>query len=250
MPSCRRPYRAVLFDFFGTLTQAVKRGPWHAAVARGLGCDPDEFVAVLDRSFRARSRGVFGTAEASLRWVCDQLGVDPPADLLRVALRARVAAIRADTRLRPDAIRTLAAVRAHGLRTAVVSDCAHELPAFLPTLPVAPLLDVCVYSVEVGACKPAPAIYLAACRRLRVSPEECLYIGDGGGQELTGAEALGMDAVRLAAPDLRDHLVFAPDRRFTGPSVCSLGELVGLLDGADRREPALAGPGSTVTSRR
>jgi putative hydrolase of the HAD superfamily len=225
-----RVFRAVLFDFFGTLTEAVVRGPWHAAIARRLGCEPDEFRMVLDRSFNARSRGWFGTAEATLRWVCDQLGADPPAERLRAALRARVAAVWADTVLRPDAVAALAAVRARGLRTAVVSDCGHELPAFLPRLPVAPLLDACVYSVDVGECKPHPAMYAAAGERLAVSPEECLYLGDGGSRELTGAAAAGMHPVRLAAPDLSGHLVFSPDREFTGPVVRSLTEAVRVLD--------------------
>jgi putative hydrolase of the HAD superfamily len=233
-------YRAVLFDFFGTLTQAVTRGPWHAAIARRLGCDPAEFAAALDRSFRARSRGVFGTPEATLRWVCDQLGADPPADRLRKALRARTVAVWADTKLRPDAVATLAAIRARGCRTAVVSDCGYELPAFLPELPVASLLDACVYSVDVGECKPHPAMYATACQRLGVMPDECLYVGDGGSQELTGAAAAGMHAARLAAADLGGHLVFSPDREFTGLAVGSLAQVVPLLD----QQPALC----TVTS--
>ncbi|MPZ27067.1 MAG: HAD-IA family hydrolase [Micromonosporaceae bacterium] len=228
-------FRAVLFDFFGTLTEAVARGPWHAAIARRLGCDPAAFTEVLDRSFKARSRGVFGTAEATLRWVCDQLGVDPPADRLRAAQRARLAAVWADAQLRPDAVSALAGVRARGLRTGLVSDCGYELPAFLPELPVAPLLDTCVYSVHIGECKPHPAMYAAACDRLGVAPEHCLYVGDGGSQELTGAVAAGMSAVRLAAADLGGHLVFAPDREFAGPVVRSLTEVVALLD-----RPALA----------
>jgi putative hydrolase of the HAD superfamily len=233
MPVCR----AVLFDFFGTLTKAVDRGPWHAAIARRLGCDPAAFEQALDRSFRARSRGVFGTAEATLRWVCDQLGADPPTERLHRAVRARTVAVWADTRLRPEAVAALTAIRARGLRTAVVSDCAHELPAFLPALAVAPLLDACVYSVEVGECKPHPAMYTTACQRLGVPPEECLYIGDGGSQELTGATAVGMSAARLAADDLDGHLVFSPDRAFAGPSIGSLSDVVRLID----HQPALVG---------
>jgi putative hydrolase of the HAD superfamily len=226
MPNCR----AVLFDFFGTLTGAVTRGPWHAAIARRLGCDPVAFADALDRSFKARSRGVFGTAEATLRWVCDQLGADPSTDRLHQALRARTVAVWADTQLRPDAVSTLAALRARGIRTAVVSDCGFELPAFLPALPVAPLLDARVYSVEVGECKPHPAMYLTACQRLGVPPDECLYVGDGGSRELTGAVAVGMPAARLAASDLTGHLVFSPDREFAGPSVGSLSDVVGWVD--------------------
>lgn len=222
-------YRAVLFDFFGTLTRAVVRGPWHAAIARRLGCPPDRFTQALDDSFSLRATGVFGGPQATMRWVCRRAGVQPSSAQLRAAVQARLAAVWADTRLRPDAVAVLSAVRAGGMRTALISDCGYELPEFLPSLPVSGLLDTCVYSVDVGTCKPDPAMYLTACHRLGVTPGQCLYVGDGGGRELTGALRLGMTAVRLAAEDLPRHLVFSPDQEFTGPAVSSLYELLELL---------------------
>lgn len=224
-------YDAVVFDFFGTLTCSVQRGPQHADIARSLGCEPDALVGALDRSFRARALGHFGSAEATLRWVVEQAGGRPGPRELRHALTARVDAVQSDTRLRPDAVGTLYALRSRGLGTAVISDCTYELPAFLPRLPVAPLLDVTVFSVEVGRCKPDPLIYLAACRELGVPPERCLYVGDGGSRELTGAAEAGLSAVRLSAPDLADHLVFDADAGFTGPCVTSLTEVLALVDG-------------------
>jgi putative hydrolase of the HAD superfamily len=138
--------------------------------------------------------------------------------------------VRADTTLRPDAVPTLRALRRRGLRTAVVSDCGHELPAFLPGLPVSPLLDAHVYSVRVRRRKPHPAMYHTACRSLGVTPEECLYVGDGGSRELSGAAEVGMTAVRLAAPDLRRHLVFDADEDWHGPTIGSLSEAVALVE--------------------
>ena len=225
-------YRAVLFDFFGTVTRSVQRGPKHAEIARLLGCAPEAMIEVLDRSFRARARGAFGSAEATLRWVAEQAGGCPdPADL-RAALAARVDAVRSETRLRPDAVRTLSALKRRGIATGLISDCAYELPVFLPGLPVAPLLDTTVFSVQTGHCKPDPQIYLIACRDLGVLPEDCLYVGDGGSHELTGATDVGMTAVRLTAPDLADHLVYDADADFAGPCVGSLTEVVDLVDRA------------------
>ncbi|MBW6433048.1 HAD family hydrolase [Actinoplanes hulinensis] len=223
-------YRAVVFDFFGTLTRSVQRGPQHAAIARSLGADPDAVVGVLNRTFRARACGRYGSAEATLRWVIEQAGGHPHPGAIRAGVPARVDALRADTQLRPDAVSALEAVRRRGVRTALVSDCTHELPAFLPGLPVAPLLDAQIYSVEIGVCKPDPEIYLAACGALGVAPEDCLYVGDGGSHELTGAAAVGMTPVRLAAPDLANHLVFDADTNFAGRTVRSLTEVLTLLD--------------------
>ncbi|MEU4687345.1 HAD family hydrolase [Actinoplanes sp. NPDC023714] len=229
-------YRAVVFDFFGTLTRSVQRGPQHADIARSLGADPEAVTGVLNRTFRARACGSLGSAEATLRWVIEQAGGRPRPGAIRAAMPARIDALRADTRLRADAVSALTAIRARGVRTAVISDCTHELPAFLPGLPVAPLLDAQIYSVELGVCKPDPEIYLAACDRLGVAPEDCLYVGDGGSHELTGAAAVGMTPVKLVAPDLTNHLVFDADTNFAGRTVRSLSDVLTLL----RHTPAMA----------
>ncbi|WP_408635464.1 HAD family hydrolase [Phytohabitans suffuscus] len=210
----------------------MRRGPGHTAVAEALGCDPDALVEVLDRSYYDRARGGYGSAEETLRWLAGQVGVRPSPSALRAAVAARLAAIRIDTTLRSDAVATLRALRRRGLRTALVSDCTHELPELLPTLPVAGLLDACAYSVHIGQCKPQHGIYLEACARVGVPPSDCLYVGDGGSHELTGAVELGMTAVRLTAPDLSHHLVFNAEPGWTGPTVTALSELIRLVDRA------------------
>jgi putative hydrolase of the HAD superfamily len=113
-----------------------------------------------------------------------------------------------------------------------MSDCWYELPAFLPRLGITPFLEGCVYSVEVGHCKPHPAMYLEACRQLRFDPDDCLYVGDGGSQELSGAREVGMSAVRLAAPDLAGHLIFRGDPGWNGPVARSLTDVLAMVDGA------------------
>ncbi|MEV0427950.1 HAD family hydrolase [Micromonospora sp. NPDC050495] len=223
-------YQAVLFDFFGTLTRCVRRGAAHQDTADLLGCPADTLAEVLDRTYYQRASGGLGNAEATLRWVCDQAGVCPSDRAVRAAVASRHRAVRADTRLRDEAVPVLAALRQRGVRTGLISDCTHELPAFLPQLAVAPLLDVRVFSVQVGRCKPDRALYLAACRRLHLTPADCLYVGDGGSQELTGADRAGMTAVRLAAPDLAEHMAFNVDRGWDGPVLTSLAQVLDLLD--------------------
>lgn len=224
-------FRAVFFDFFGTLTTAVERGRAHADIARRLGCSPAAFSAELDRSFPVRARGGYGPPAEALLRVARNAGGTPTGDDVAAALAARVAAIRADTRLRPDTVPVLTALRRRGLLTGVVSDCCHELPLFMPALPVAPLLSTCVYSIELGTGKPDPRMYLAACERLGVRPQQCLYVGDGGSRELSGAEAVGMTAVRLVADDLAGHLSFNADHGWTGRKIRTLSETLPLVAG-------------------
>lgn len=220
--------RAILFDFYGTLTSACTRGPAHDLVPRLLGCQPAEYFAVLNTSFYPRCRGEHGDALETMRWVAAELGVRVTPARLRAAQAARLMAVRADTHLRPEAVPTLWRLRRSGVRLAVVSDCAWELPEIMRALPINHLLDAKVYSVHVGRNKPDARMYLTACEQLGVAPGDCVFVGDGGSRELTGAQALGIRAVRLAAPDLADHLQFAPDDGFTGASAVSLPQAAAL----------------------
>jgi putative hydrolase of the HAD superfamily len=198
-------------------------------MARLLGCEPEPWLDLMSRTFYLRASGRLGNPIDVLHGLARILGARPSQRTVRSVRAERVAAVAADGPLRADAVAVLTGLRRRGLRTAVVSDCWYELPELLPALPVSPLLDARVFSVRVGRCKPHPSMFLAACDRLGVAPAECLYVGDGGSQELSGATGVGMSAVRLAAPDLAGHLTFRPDHDFRGPSVTTLSGLLPLL---------------------
>ena len=153
------------------------------------------------------------------------------------AIDARICAIRDEGPLRPESRPLLQWLRQKGVRTAVVSDCWFELPEILPWLSIAPLLNAAVFSVHVGETKPHPAMYLRACGQLGVEPVECVYVGDGGSRELTGARALGMTAVRLAAPDLGGHLTFHAECAWEGLEVESLFGITRLLELEPESQP-------------
>lgn len=46
-----------------------------------------------------------------------------------------------------------------------------------------------------GLLKPDRQIYELAMQRLNVYPEQCLFVGDGGSNELCGAKTAGMGTV-------------------------------------------------------
>lgn len=51
-------------------------------------------------------------------------------------------------------------------------------------------------SYEQGLSKPDPAIYQGMLETLKLSSEECLYVGDGGSRELYAARDIGMQALQ------------------------------------------------------
>ncbi|MDO5573674.1 MAG: HAD-IA family hydrolase [bacterium] len=51
-------------------------------------------------------------------------------------------------------------------------------------------------SYEEGVQKPDVKIYFRCMEKLALQAEDCLYVGDGGSNELEAAEAVGMTAVQ------------------------------------------------------
>lgn len=220
---------AVVFDFFGTLTisaQSAARDADHAEVAAALGVPFAAYRKALYDSWPDRACGRLGDVEAVLRWIARTCGVDAGDQTVHAATEVRRRTQGGYIRLRPDAVGTLRELKARGLAIGLVSDCTQELVEQWPSLPLAPYVDVPVFSVVEGVKKPDPAIFRTVCERLRVAPGDCVYVGDGDSRELPGAAAVGMRPIRLRAADHDGAHVFDPVD-WDGPVIGSLTELTG-----------------------
>lgn len=228
--------RAVVFDLFGTLTVdqvPAERHRLQEPVAQVLGVPLDGFLDALRSSFGERAGGAWADAAQSLRAIATRLGAHPSPESLLAAVALREDAERILTRPRPGILDLLADLRAGGVPVGVLSDCTWETATIWPELAYAPLVDAAVFSVVVGARKPSPVMYDVVARRLAVAPDEILYVGDGGSNELTGARQAGMRPVLLRSSldepaDVR-ALRYDPESDWTGEHVRDAGELRGLL---------------------
>lgn len=94
----------------------------------------------------------------------------------------------------------LEALRGRGLKTGIVANSwpepARVLRADVEAFGLAGLLDVCVFSSEVGASKPEPAIFLRALDQLGVDPLAALFVGDRLVADVQGAANVGMTTVQ------------------------------------------------------
>jgi putative hydrolase of the HAD superfamily len=88
------------------------------------------------------------------------------------------------------------------------------------------VIDAAVFSCVERTRKPDPRLFRKVAADLGIEPARCLYVGDGGGNELTGASGVGMRAVLLAGPDWRQHSDHRRETGWTGPQISSLTELI------------------------
>jgi len=113
------------------------------------------------------------------------------------ALRARVDTIERQTELFPDVIPTLDRLAAEEIPIGLVSNLsaihikpfyAHGLDKYFPDP---------VFSCDIGCRKPDKRIFLVACRRLGVAPQDTLMVGDSKECDVDGAINAGLKAILL-----------------------------------------------------
>jgi putative hydrolase of the HAD superfamily len=221
---------AVVFDFYGTLTPVSPSEVWAtnaAQLAADMGGVPvDDLVRVLDDSFPERISGALGDVRQTMRVLSDRLGVQLTDEQLDEASRTRRAVQESMFVLRPEALEVIRTLRDRGTRIGLVSDCTSELPDAWPRLPLAAVVDAPVFSCVERTRKPDPRLFNTVAQRLRADPAACVYVGDGGGRELTGASAIGMRAVLLAGPDWYQHRDHRTEADWAGPRISSLTDLL------------------------
>jgi len=223
---------AVIFDFFGTLTPTTPERVWDEHAARSaapLGIAARAWRMALNTSFPERVTGRLGDLPATFRELARRLGLDPGEDAIAAACAARMSAQRELFALRDGAVDVLAELRVRGLRLGVLSDCTVELAVTWPQLPISALVDARVLSCDVGRRKPDPELFQLIARDLGVPPWDCLYVGDGGGNELSGATGCGMRAVMLRAADWDDNVTHAREDGWAGLAVPSLTAVLALV---------------------
>jgi len=224
---------AVVFDFFGTLTPVGPSQAWAsnaASLAAAMGADPADVLRILDETFPERITGEFGGVTQTVRELADRLGVPLTPAQLTEASRVRRERQETMFALRPEALGVIERLRSRGLPIGVLSDCTIELPEAWDRLPLAGTVDAAVFSCLEGTRKPDPRLFRKVAAGLGADPAGCLYVGDGGGDELAGATAVGMRAVLLAGPDWDNHRLSALWQggiSWAGARISSLTELLG-----------------------
>jgi putative hydrolase of the HAD superfamily len=232
-PTSSPAFTAVVIDFFGTLTKSASDDVWFqaaAASAAPLGLPAEQWREILAASFVERATGALGDLAETFRELARRCGVEPSDAALAESCRARVKAQNSLFVFRDDVPTALEALKNRGYRLGLLSDCTPELPVAWPHLAVAPYFDTAAFSCVEHMKKPNPAFFQRVCDRLDVAPSDCLYIGDGGSRELSGAAAVGMTPLMLRADDWHDNSAHDREDDWSGPEIGSFTELIGKIE--------------------
>lgn len=185
---------AVLFDLFGTLIAPYRyreHQAWVVGAAALLGVEPEECTHHWQRTWQRRARGEFRSIEENLRVMAPRA----TAPQLRAAARAYSQFTWESLKPKAGALELLDRLRERGVRLALVSNCAADLPLLWPSTPFAARFDTSVFSCDIGWMKPRPEIYQLALERLGVAPVNACFVGDGSDNELSAARKIGLTPI-------------------------------------------------------
>jgi len=225
-------YKAAIFDLFGTLVKNFHSSESNdnlRRMAAELSVSPDDFADLWHATFDERMTGVLGDYQACIRHICRQLGAPTPDDIIEMAAGIRFEMNKREVMSpREDAITLLTYLKSKDCKTGLISDCTIETTLLWKDSPLAPFIDEPVFSCLLGIKKPDRRIYQTAVEKLAVRPEECFYVADGIGRELSGAAEMGMHAVQILVPgeDEYDHY----RGEWDGPVIRSLTEILTVIE--------------------
>ena len=195
-------FRAVIFDMDGLLLEtevAWQRAEEDLFRRYGQEFSMDDKLAVIGTS-----------AEHTAEYFARRLGKPPQggAALVDELMEAMHAQLRLQVEGRPGAIELIERLRGR-TRLGLASNSPRRLvDAALATARLADAFDAIATSDE-AAFKPAPDIYLLACERLGVPPQDALALEDSA-SGIAAAKAAGLTCI--AVPQFAEIDVSAADR--------------------------------------
>lgn len=237
----RRP-KALFLDAAGTFlipSESVSDVYLRYARPHGVTAPPRDVLAGFRNAYNdpwGPQRYVGGAHDFWRRVVFRALNTDNEAVFQDIyAYYARPEAWRVP----PGAPDAIARIRAAGVRVGIVSNFDSRLRPLLAALDLARLFDAVVVSAEVGAEKPSPRIFDAACDALRVDPARdfVLHVGDDRRNDVWGARACGIEAW-LWGEDVETYEEIA-DRIVTGyTALCGAADDPGAVLGGRLQQEA------------
>lgn len=190
--------KVVCFDLFSTL---VDVGSVPLSVGRMtadiLGMDRDEWNNLCFSSHHEICQPTI--ASDVIRTLVQQHDSSIPEHLIQQATEERQC--RFDYALKEhiqdDVLEGIRALKQQGYTLVLVSNASTAEVQGWPSSPLAEYFDHSIFSCAVGMKKPDLAIYEYVSKLACAEFNECLFVGDGGSNELAGAREAGMKVLLM-----------------------------------------------------
>ena len=188
--------KAVIFDMFETLITHFKSTLYFGKqIAEDMGIPEKKFREIWDPTDYDRTIGKM-TLEEVFEQILKASDKYDPELVRRLADKRTAAKVECFNHLHEEIIPMFETLKKQGYKIGLISNCYFEEATVIKNSVLWPYFDVACLSCELGIAKPEKEIFDRCVEELGVAYEECLYVGDGGSEELETAKLLGMKPVQ------------------------------------------------------
>jgi putative hydrolase of the HAD superfamily len=208
------PVKAVIFDLWGTLIYNIPRTTNFHELIEMVGVPPEilwnSWRSYTDASLRGQIRSGLERAQLTLKELAlptEKIEQIAPA-LAKFEQQSRASQVH----FYPGVEQMLDDLKNTGYIIGLISNCSYLTPSIVDEIGIRKKIDLTILSCEVGLVKPEVEIYLQAATRLKVNASECLFVGDGGDNEMIGAKLAGF--ITALVEQERGHAYRYPEKDY------------------------------------
>lgn len=189
-------FDVILLDLFFTLISTYDNEEDKVHECHVAGIDKADWTKVAVAQMYNRSIGVVNTPVEIVRDIMNVFQPGASEETIEAVTRLRIERYRHTLfNVNKDNLLAIRRIRALGKKVCLVSNADVIDVIGWQGSPLRALFDEVVFSCEVGVAKPDHRIYEIAMNKFGVEAERCLFVGDGGNDELRGAKGLGIATV-------------------------------------------------------
>jgi len=191
-----KDFDAIIFDLFHTLTSVESTNAPGRATSEILGVSRKDWNDQLLIYSEDRLRGKIRDPFEIIKKMAHAINPKISEETIKETVNSRINRFKhALENIEPLTIDTLEKLRAIGKLIGLISNVDVTEIITWDNSPLKKYFDSVIFSCNVGYIKPEKEIYEICSNYLNVSPHKCLYVGDGGSDELRGAKEIGMTTV-------------------------------------------------------
>lgn len=190
--------KAVIFDMYETLIthyHGYASEYFSAQMAEDTGIPVETFRSIWCDTRTKRTTGELSLEDA-LTLILKTNNCYDEAVFQKVIEKRIYTADICFSHLHEEIVPMLLGLKEKGIKIGLISNCFSEEAKVIRESNLFSYFDALTLSYEQGVQKPDTEIYRRCAKELGVLPKECLYIGDGGSEELEAAKAFGMQAAQ------------------------------------------------------
>ena len=220
--------KAYLFDLFDTLTDFESEWSSIPSASSMLGVDSKRWNEQLLLYSADRLTGKLRDSFRIIRDMAHNIDPSIPDEVIQeVVTRRTNRYMDALLNIPVENIETIRTLHRQGKKIALLSNADVMECLGWDQSPLKSFFDLAAFSCETGFVKPDPQAYLYCMQKLGVQPEDCVFVGDGGSNELAGAQNLGITTVFISGKmRLKQQNLVIPRIRQSDFHVESIPELL------------------------